>query len=74
MKLHGQISIDLPAGDYFALADHRKRLEEILAFIRSTWAGSLEVPSTFTSLKKRHCADRPRLPKPPVTRMLLGVV
>lgn len=24
MKLHGQISIDLPAGDYFALADHRK--------------------------------------------------
>jgi len=37
MKLSGQISIDLPVGDYFTTAEHRKRLEEILAFVRSTY-------------------------------------
>ena len=37
MKLCGQISIDLPAGDYFTLADHRRRLEDILNYIRDTY-------------------------------------
>lgn len=37
MKLCGQISIELPAGDYFAAADHRKRLEDILAYIRGSY-------------------------------------
>jgi len=37
MKLSGQISIDLPVGDYFATADHRKRLDDILAYIRSIY-------------------------------------
>jgi hypothetical protein len=40
MKLSGQILIDLPAGDYLAIADHRKRLEDILAFIRDSYPGA----------------------------------
>lgn len=44
MKLCGQISIELPVGDYFAAADHKKRLEEILDYIRSHYPGAtLEV-------------------------------
>jgi hypothetical protein len=60
MKLHGQISIDLPAGDYFTLADHRKRLEEILAFIRSTY------PEATLSLRERRSrTPMPMTPAPP---------
>jgi len=37
MKLCGQISIELPAGDYFTTAEHRRRLEEILHYIRDLY-------------------------------------
>jgi hypothetical protein len=37
MKLCGQISIDLPIGDYFTTAEHRKRLEDILTFVRNIY-------------------------------------
>ena len=44
MKLCGQISIDLPVGDYFTTADHKRRLEEILGFVRSHYPeATLEV-------------------------------
>jgi hypothetical protein len=47
MKLSGQISIELPAGDYFTIADHRKRLEDILAYIRSSY------PEATLALRER---------------------
>jgi hypothetical protein len=37
MKLCGQISIELPAGDYFTIAEHRRRLEDILDYIRGLY-------------------------------------
>jgi hypothetical protein len=37
MKLSGQISIDLPVGDYFTTADHRQQLEDILSYIRKVY-------------------------------------
>ena len=37
MKLCGQISIELPAGDYFTAADHRRRLEDILSYVRDIY-------------------------------------
>ena len=47
MKLSGQISIDLPAGDYFAAADHRRRLDEILTYIRESY------PEATLSIRER---------------------
>jgi predicted O-methyltransferase YrrM len=47
MKLCGQISIELPAGDYFTTADHRRRLEEILAYIRDSY------PEATLALRER---------------------
>ena len=37
MKLCGQISIDLPVGDYFTTAEHRRRLEDILDYVRDIY-------------------------------------
>lgn len=37
MKLCGQISIDLPVGDYLSVAEHRRRLDDILDFIRDIY-------------------------------------
>ena len=47
MKLCGQISIELPAGDYFSAAEHRKRLEDILSYIRDSY------PEATLSVRKR---------------------
>jgi len=47
MKYCGQISIELPAGDYFTTADHRRRLEEILAYIRTSY------PEATLALRER---------------------
>jgi hypothetical protein len=54
MKLCGQISIEFPAGDYFAIADHKKRLEDILAYIRSSY------PDATLALRERR--NRKALP------------
>jgi hypothetical protein len=37
MKLCGQISIEFPAADYFTAAEHKKRLEDILRYIRDSY-------------------------------------
>ena len=47
MKLRGQISIEFPAGDYFAIADHKKRLDDILSYIRNTY------PEATLALRER---------------------
>jgi hypothetical protein len=44
MKLCGQISIEFPAADYFSAAEHKRRLEDILDYIRSSYPeATLEV-------------------------------
>ena len=60
MKLHGQISIELPAGDYFTLADHRKRLDDILAYIRSSYP-----EATLALRERRSRTPMPMTPAPP---------
>ena len=47
MRLCGQISIDLPPGDYFDALEHRKRLQEILAYIRDAY------PQATLSVRER---------------------
>ena len=47
MKLCGQISIELPAEDHFAIADHKKRLEDILSYIRESY------PEATLTLRER---------------------
>ena len=47
MKFCGQISIEFPAADYFSIAEHRRRLEEILSFIRSSY------PDATLAVKER---------------------
>ena len=57
MKLCGQISIEFTAGDYFTLSDHKKRLEDILAYIRSSY------PEATLALRERR--NRRALPLNP---------
>ncbi|HEY0438199.1 MAG TPA: hypothetical protein VGC92_16275 [Phenylobacterium sp.] len=47
MKLRGEISIEFPAEDYFAIADHKKRLEDILSYIRNMY------PDATLALRER---------------------
>ena len=47
MKLRGEISIEFPAEDYFAVADHKKRLEDILSYIRNMY------PDATLALRER---------------------
>jgi hypothetical protein len=47
MRYCGQISIEFPAEDYFSLADHRERLEDILAYIRTRY------PDASLALRER---------------------
>ena len=48
MKLCGQISIEFPAADYFSVAvEHKRRLEEILSYIRSSY------PEATLAVKER---------------------
>jgi hypothetical protein len=47
MKFCGQISIEFPAADYFSLAEHKRQLEEILNFIRSSY------PEATLAVKER---------------------
>ena len=47
MKLRGQISIEFPDEDYFAIADHKRRLEDILAYIRNSY------PDATLALRER---------------------
>ena len=47
MRLCGQISIELPSGDYFDALDHRKRMEEILAYVREAY------PQATLSVRER---------------------
>lgn len=47
MKLRGQILIEFPAEDYFAIADHKKRLEDILSYIRKSY------PEATLALRER---------------------
>ena len=47
MKLRGQISIEFPAEDYFAIADHKRRLEDILSYIRDSY------PEATLALRER---------------------
>lgn len=61
MKLCGHIAIEFPAGDYFDLADHRKRLDEILTFIRNTYPEAtfaLRERRTRKSLPLNHAPPR----------------
>ena len=37
MRLCGQISIELPSGDYFDALDHRRRLQDILDYVRDAY-------------------------------------
>jgi hypothetical protein len=60
MKLCGHISIEFPAGDYFALADHRKRLEDILAYVRSSYP-----EATFALRERRNRRALPLDHAPP---------
>lgn len=54
MKLCGQILIEFPAGDYFTMADHKQRLEDILAYVRCSY------PDATLSLRERR--NRKALP------------
>jgi hypothetical protein len=47
MKFCGQISIDFPATDYFTIAEHRQRLEDILGYIRMNY------PEATLAVKER---------------------
>jgi hypothetical protein len=47
MKFCGQISIEFPATDYFTIAEHRRRLEDILGYIR------LSYPDAALAVKER---------------------
>ena len=47
MKLRGQISVEFPADDYFAFADHKRRLEDILSYIRNSY------PDATLALRER---------------------
>ena len=47
MKFCGQISIEFPAADYFSIAEHKRRLEEILSYIRSSY------PDATLAVKER---------------------
>ncbi len=47
MKLCGQISIEFPAADYFTAAEHKRRLEEILNYIRASY------PDATLAVKER---------------------
>jgi hypothetical protein len=57
MKLCGQISIEFPAPDYFSLAEHQKRLEDILSYVRSSY------PEATLAVKERR--ERKALNLPP---------
>jgi hypothetical protein len=57
MKLCGQISIEFPAADYFSAAEHKKRLEDILQYIRDSY------PDATLAVKERR--ERKILNLPP---------
>jgi hypothetical protein len=54
MRFCGQISIELPEGDYFAVADHKARLDDILSYVRAVY------PQATLALRER----RKRRPAP----------
>jgi hypothetical protein len=58
MRFCGQISIELPDGDYFAAADHKRRLDDILAYVRAVY------PQATLALRER----RRRRTAPPLLR------
>ncbi len=47
MRFCGQISIELPDGDYFAAADHKRRLDDILAYVQAVY------PQATLALRER---------------------
>jgi hypothetical protein len=57
MKLCGQISIEFPAADYFSAAEHKRRLDEILNYIRASY------PDATLAVKERR--ERRALDLPP---------
>ncbi len=63
MKLCGQISIEFPAADYFSAAEHRRRLEDILDFIRSSYP---EATLAVRERRQRKALElRPAAPRAP---------
>ena len=61
MRLRGQISIEFPAEDYFAIADHKRRLEDILSYIRNSYPEAtlaLRERRKRQALSLRHAAPR----------------
>jgi hypothetical protein len=66
VRLCGQISIELSAGDFVEAADHLKRLEEILGFVREAY------PQATLAVRERR--RRKMQPDPQAPRVRTGAL